>query len=328
MRALPPGPDLAVEVRRLVKRYPGARRPAVEGLSFSVRRGEILGLLGPNGAGKTTTLGVLTTQVVPTAGDVLVAGQDVVRAPHLARARLAVVTQHNNLDRGLTVRQDLLRHAAYHGVPRAQRRERVDALLAEFGMTEHARSRPDLLSGGQQQRVKIARALVHDPDVLFVDEPATGLDPRSRRQVHGRLVELNGRGVTVVITTHDLREAARLCQRVAIIDHGRLVALDTPARLTGSDGDRFAFDLVVEPCRAVEPLVHALDGLPTVDAVERIGGGGAVRLRVRGHGSRTPALADAVAATRAGGYTVRDLATDPDTLEDAFLDLTGGGGAR
>ena len=179
-----------VEVSDLVKRYPKGTVNAVDGVSFSVAPGEVFGLLGPNGAGKTTTVGVLTTRVRPTSGTARVAGVDVVADPVGARARLAVVPQRNNLDRSLTIRDNLVFHAHYHGVPAAQRGRRADDLIERFGLSERANEKPDRFSGGQEQRVMIARALMHRPQVLFLDEPSTGLDPAARLFVWDRVREM------------------------------------------------------------------------------------------------------------------------------------------
>src|SRR6266545_50070 len=199
----------AVVVRELVKRYPKRDSDAVDGLSFEVGRGEIFGLLGPNGAGKTTTVGVLTTRVK-------------------ARRRLAVVPQRVNLDRSLTARQNLVFHAAYHLVPSAERRARADRVLEELGLGGRGNDKVDVYSGGMAQRLMIARALMHEPEVLFLDEPTTGLDPQARLFVWDRVRELRGRGVTILLTTHDMDEAVELADRVGIMDHGKLLALDTP----------------------------------------------------------------------------------------------------
>ncbi|MHB1538087.1 MAG: ABC transporter ATP-binding protein [Solirubrobacteraceae bacterium] len=224
----------AVEVQRLVKRYAKATANAVDGISFSVARGEVFALLGPNGAGKTTTIGMLTTRIRPDSGVARIAGVDVAAQPVLVRSRLAVVPQRSNLDRSLSIRNNLVFHAAYHGVPRGVASERADALLAQFGLAERAAVKPDLFSGGQAQRVMIARALMHRPEVLFLDEPSTGLDPAARLFVWDRLGELEREGVTLILTTHDMAEAAELSDRVAIIDHGSVLALDTPERLIRS----------------------------------------------------------------------------------------------
>jgi ABC-2 type transport system ATP-binding protein len=221
----------AVEVVELRKQYPKGAVEAVAGLSFSVEQGELFGLLGPNGAGKTTTIGVLTTRVRPSSGTAKVAGVDVVAHPVLARSLLAVVPQRNNLDRSISVKQNLLFHAAYHGVPKAERERRAAELLSAFGLSERAGQKPDLFSGGQAQRMMIARALMHSPKVLFLDEPTTGLDPAARLFVWDRVRDLRREGTTVVLTTHDMDEAAALCDRVGIVDHGKLLALGTPAEL-------------------------------------------------------------------------------------------------
>src|ERR671923_818158 len=224
--------DVAIEVDDLRKDYDGHR--AVRGVSFAVRRGEVFGLLGPNGAGKTTTVGVLTTRVRRTGGTAMVSGVDVGADPVRARGLVAVVPQRNNLDRSLSVRQNLLFHAAYHGVPAAERARRADELLEEFGLAERANDKPDMFSGGQAQRVMVARGLMHAPGVLFLDEPSTGLDPAARLFVWDRIRDLKAAGTTAVITTHDMHEAEALCDRVGIMDHGTLLAVGEPAELIGA----------------------------------------------------------------------------------------------
>src|SRR5206468_669861 len=231
----PPGrQEPAVEVSDLRKRYPKGRVDAVAGISFTVPRGEVFGLLGPNGAGKTTTVGILTTRVRPTGGSARIGGVDVVASPVRARAQVAVVPQRSNLDRSLSIRDNLTFHAAYHGVPARERRARADDLLGQFGLLDRARDKPDFFSGGQSQRVMIARALMHAPRVLFLDEPTTGLDPAARLFVWDRLRELRDSEVTLILTTHDMDEAALLADRVGIMDHGHLLALDTPEALMRS----------------------------------------------------------------------------------------------
>src|SRR3712207_2744742 len=238
--------DAAVEVTELVKRYPGRPVDAVSGVSFTVDRGEVFGLLGPNGAGKTTTIGVLTTRVLPTGGTARVAGVDGAADPVTARRRLSVVPQRSNLDRSLTARQNLVFHAAYHGVGRAERNRRADELLERLGLGDRGGDRVDDYSGGMAQRLLIARALMHAPQVVFLDEPSTGLDPQARLFVWDRVRELRDGGVTVVLTTHDMDEAATLSDRVGIMDHGRLLALDTPTALTRSLPGSATLDIDVE----------------------------------------------------------------------------------
>jgi ABC-2 type transport system ATP-binding protein len=262
----------AVVVRELVKRYPKRDVNAVDGLSFEVGRGEIFGLLGPNGAGKTTTVGVLTTRVKATSGGAWVAGVDVLRDSVEARRRLAVVPQRVNLDRSLTARQNLIFHAAYHLVPSPERRERADRVLEELGLGDRGDDKVDFYSGGMAQRLMIARALMHEPEVLFLDEPTTGLDPQARLFVWDRVRELRGRGVTILLTTHDMDEAAELSDRVGIMDHGRLLALDTPATLTRGLTGQSVLDVTVTPAAAdtAEGLLQALTSLAGVERGEPV----------------------------------------------------------
>jgi len=227
----PVADESAIEVRDLVKRYAKATFNAVDGVSFSVRRGEIFGLLGPNGAGKTTTIGVLTTRVRPTSGTARLMGIDVTRDPIGVKQHIAVVPQMSNLDQSLKVRDILTFHSAYHSVPRKEREARADALLAELGLAERAKDRVSRYSGGMNQRLMIARALMHSPDVLFLDEPTNNLDPQSRLFLWDRIRELNARGLTILLTTHDMEEADRLCERIAIMDHGKVLVNDTSAEL-------------------------------------------------------------------------------------------------
>ena len=262
----------AVEVRDLVKRYPKSKVNAVDGVSFTVTPGEVFGLLGPNGAGKTTTVGILTTRVRPSGGVALVAGVGVGADPVRARRLVAVVPQRNNLDRSLSIRQNLLFHAAYHGVPAAERGHRADALLEEFGLADRSGEKPDMFSGGQAQRIMVARALMHAPKVLFMDEPTTGLDPAARLFVWDRVRDLRARGVTIVLTTHDMDEAAELADRVGIMDRGRLLALDTPDGLTRGLPGQTTLEVALAPADGTSPddLLAALGALDGVERVERV----------------------------------------------------------
>jgi ABC-2 type transport system ATP-binding protein len=266
------GTPAAVEVVDLVKRYPQSETNAVDRLSFTVSPGEIFGLLGPNGAGKSTTIGILTTRLRATGGRALVGGVDVVGDPVAARAQLAVVPQHNNLDRSLTPRQNLLYHAAYHGVGRTVRNARADALLDRFGLKERADKRIETYSGGMAQRLMIARALIHEPAVLFLDEPTNGLDPQTRLLIWSRIREMRERGVTVVLTTHQMEGAAALVDRVGIVDHGRLLTLDTPANLVRGLAGQSILDLTVTPAPIddVDDLVRALSEVTGVRKGERL----------------------------------------------------------
>jgi ABC-2 type transport system ATP-binding protein len=327
-----------VEVSELVKRYPRAVQNAVDGVSFQVAPGELFGLLGPNGAGKTTTVGVLTTRVRPTAGSGRIGGVDVVADPVAVRRQLAVVPQRSNLDRSISIRDNLIFHAAYHGVPARERERRADELLAQFGLLERARDKPDFFSGGQSQRVMIARALMHEPRVLFLDEPTTGLDPAARLFVWDRLRELRRSGVTLVLTTHDMREAAALADRVGIMDHGRLLALDTPEALMRSLEGESTLELTTDRPVGGE-AVRALSQLDGVDRAERLqdSGGGAdgsngaasvdgsegSRLRLYLTGEAAQLVAPAAAVLAGHGLVLSDVKLGAPTLEDVFIHLTG-----
>ncbi|NNH22575.1 ABC transporter ATP-binding protein [Pseudokineococcus marinus] len=318
----------AVEVVDLVKRYPKRDSNAVDGVSFAVRRGEVFGLLGPNGAGKTTTVGVLTTRVRATSGRAVVAGADVAADPPAARARLAVVPQRPNLDQSLTARQNLLFHAAYHGVGKGERVRRADDLLERFGLGERADSKVDRVSGGQAQRLMIARALMHDPQVLFLDEPSTGLDPQARLFVRERVRDLRERGTTVLLTTHDMDEAQELCDRVGIVDHGRLLDLDTPAALVARHSDGGTVEVVVTPPEGVDDVAGAVrQALERVDGVrgtdEMPAERPAARVRATVAGDPAALLAPVAEAVASTGAVVTDVRLGRPDLEDVFISLTG-----
>jgi ABC-2 type transport system ATP-binding protein len=316
----------AVEVRQLVKRYPKAQTDAVDRLSFGVVHGEIFGLLGPNGAGKSTTIGVLTTRVRPTAGQALIAGVDVVATPRTVRRLLGVVPQRNNLDRSLSVRQNLLFHAAYHGVPKALRTRRADALLEQFALTDRANDKPEYFSGGQNQRMMIARALMHDPTVLFLDEPTTGLDPAARLFVWDRIRELRETGVTIVLTTHDMDEAAALADRVGIVDSGRLLALDSPAALVRGLAAGATLDVAVEPAgeSGTARLLDRLGDQAGVQRCEQVDTAGAVRtIRLHITGDAGALVARVAAAIGDVGGRLIGVEIRESSLEDVFIELTG-----
>jgi ABC-2 type transport system ATP-binding protein len=279
-------------------------------------------------------VGILTTRVRPTAGTARVVGFDVVADPSGARMRLAVVSQLNNLDRSLTIRQNLLFHAAYHGVPSAERRRRADELLEQFGLSDRANDKIDWLSGGQAQRIMISRSLMHDPEVLFLDEPTTGLDPAARLFVWDRIRDLQARGVTVFLTTHDMDEAATLADRVGIVDHGKLLALDTPSALTKSLPGRTTLDISMSMDGASpEALLTALGGLEGIERVEQVdaaGGGAAAApapttLRARLYVTHdAPLMVPPVAALLAErGVTLTDVRIAEPSLEDVFIHITG-----
>jgi ABC-2 type transport system ATP-binding protein len=325
--SLPP----ALEVAELVKRYPKSPDNAVDGISFAVNPGEVFGLLGPNGAGKTTTIGMLTTRVRPTRGRATIGGVDVAADPVRARSLLAVVPQRSNLDRAISIRRNLTFHAAYHGVPAAEADLRADELLEQFGLRERGDVKPDLFSGGQSQRMMIARALMHEPQVLFLDEPSTGLDPAARLFVWDRLRELRDRGVTLMLTTHDMHEAATLADRVGIMDHGKVLALDTPEALMRGLPGSSTLELSVRAQNGGVPtaVVQALQELAGVEQVEALQGdapdGDAteqrVRLYVAGEASELIAPTATLLADR--GLALAGVELGAPSLEDVFIHLTG-----
>src|ERR1700691_5131802 len=225
-----------IETVDLVKTYPGTDFKAVDGLNLQVGMGEVFGLLGPNGAGKTTTIGVLTPRVIPSGGQALVGGIDVAAHPTLAKQMIGVVSQQNTLDRQLTSWENLYFHGRLFGLGKRESKQTADDLLEQFQLTRFAKASVYALSGGMAQRLMVARAIFHRPSVLFLDEPTAGLDPQSRLALWDLLGELHGQGQTILLTTHYMEEADQLCQRVAIMDHGRILALDTPAALKQSIG--------------------------------------------------------------------------------------------
>jgi ABC-2 type transport system ATP-binding protein len=320
----------SVTVSELVKRYPKAPVNAVDGISFAVPAGEVFGLLGPNGAGKTTTVGMLTTRVRPTGGRATVGDVDVVADPVHARARLAVVPQRSNLDRSISIRRNMTFHAAYHGVPAADAERRADELLEQFGLRERGDVKPDLFSGGQAQRVMIARALMHQPQVLFLDEPTTGLDPAARLFVWDRLRELRDRGVTLILTTHDMVEAATLAARVGIMDHGKLLALDTADALIRSLPGSSTLELTMSSGSEngeAPRLLEALRRLPEVERAEPLAGGpaddGLARVRLYIAGEAPALVAPAATLLADHGLALRGVEIGAPTLEDVFIHLTG-----
>src|SRR3954451_17130716 len=315
--------DAAVQVTDLVKRYNGRPVDAVGGISFEVGTGEVFGLLGPNGAGKTTTVGILTTRVVATSGQARVAGVDVLQDPVAARSRLSVVPQRSHLDRALTARQNLVFHAAYHGMGRAERNRRADELLDQLGLGDRGSDKVDNYSGGMAQRLLIARALMHAPEVVFLDEPSTGLDPQARLFVWDRIRDLRDRGVTVVLTTHDMDEATELTDRVGIMDHGRLLALDTPEALTRNLPGSATLDIDVERADgdSDEGVLAALE--PLAERVEPVEDSGGLRARLYLSGEAAALVgpvADVLTSRRA---LLTGFRTAQPSLEDVFLSLTG-----
>ncbi len=306
-----------VEIKGLQKIYDGKQRVvAVDGIDLSVREGELFGLLGPNGAGKTTTISVCTTRALPTSGKVSIAGIDVVAAPALARRSIGVVPQYNTLDRACTIFENIYFHCLYFGFSGAEAKHRTDQLLTQFHLSERAAAYPSQLSGGLAQRVQIARAIAHRPKVLFLDEPSAGLDPQSRIAMWEAVRGLRLEGITVVLTTHYMEEADELCDRVAIIDHGRILVQDTPAALKGSVGAQKVYELYLRSQDGIPLLIQQLQQLPGVASAESTAKG----VRVLAHGA-DGLLSDVV--REANPYGLRDLTITATSLETVFIQLTG-----
>jgi ABC-2 type transport system ATP-binding protein len=304
-----------LQITGLAKTYPGP--PPVEalrGIDLEVRRGEIFALLGPNGAGKTTTVGVCTTRIRPTAGQVRVGDFDVARQPAAVKRRIGVVTQGNTLDRSCTVRENLYYHCRYFGLTSSDSARRSDELLTTLRLSDRAQAMAVTLSGGLAQRVQIARAVAHRPTMLFLDEPTAGLDPQSRLALWELVSSLRADGLTVLLTTHYMEEADRLSDRVAIIDHGKVLVTGTPAELKRGLGAETVVDIQVE--RGEEQLRAALLALPNVRDVQATDPG--LRVLAQSREGLLPGLVEA-----AMPYGLRDVRIHEPTLEMVFIQLTG-----
>jgi len=314
----PRGSDAIVRTVDLTKVYPGSQMRAVDELNLSVGVGEIFGLLGPNGAGKTTTAGMLTTRVIPTSGKAFISDIDVVAHPALAKQLVGVVSQTNTLDRQLDVWENLYFHGRLFGIPAAQSRRTADELLEQFQLAKWGKASVYALSGGMAQRLMVARSIFHKPAVLFMDEPTAGLDPQSRLALWDILRVLNAEGQTIVLTTHYMEEADQLCGRVAIMDNGKILALDTPAGLKQSvDADTI---VTVKALGDQEQLAAVFQR--EIDEVARVRPtDGALELHVRG--GRTRLLPRVVTAAESHGFEVADLSVAEPTLETVFINLTG-----
>lgn len=310
---------VVIRTRGLTKVFPGrdgATLTAVDALDLEVGEGEIFGLLGPNGAGKTTTVGMLTTRVVPTSGSATVAGVDVVAEPSLAKQAIGMVSQSNNLDRNLTVGENLYFHGRYFGMGSRGSRRAADDLLERFRLSDRAGADVATLSGGMAQRLMVARSIMHRPRVLFLDEPTAGLDPQSRLALWEILGELHELGQTILLTTHYMEEADQLSDRVAVMDHGRILALGTPAALKQS----VASDTVVRVSADgdLAALARHFEGFEGADAVRVIDD--AVAVDVRGARGVLPRI---VGHADAGGFRLTDLSLTEPSLETVFINLTG-----
>jgi ABC-2 type transport system ATP-binding protein len=308
-----------IRTTALTKVYPGMDVAAVDALDLSVYAGEIFGLLGPNGAGKTTTAGMLTTRVIPTSGSAYVGAVDVVAHPALAKQLIGIVSQQNTLDRQLTVWENLYFHGRLFGISAADSRRKADELLEQLHLTKWAKASVYALSGGMAQRLMMARAIFHRPAVLFLDEPTAGLDPQSRLALWEILGELNGAGQTILLTTHYMEEADELCDRLAIMDHGKILALDTPADLKRSVGADTIATIKASGGGELQTLAERLSSAIAEVSRTRVIDGG-VELHVKEAERLVPRL---VGATEEAGFELADLSIAEPSLETVFISLTG-----
>ncbi len=300
----------------LTKIYPGNVQ-AVDHIDLEIRTGEIYGLLGPNGAGKSTTIGMLTTRVVPSEGSVRIGGVDLVAQPALAKQLIGVVPQSNTLDRAMTVFENLEFHGRYFGMNAKSSRQLAGQLLERVRLVERAKAPVMALSGGMAQRLMVARAIMHRPQVLFLDEPTAGLDPQSRLALWEIVDDLHRDGQTILLTTHYMEEADQLCDRVAIMDHGRILALDTPEGLKASlaAGRIVIVSTDGDLQQVADTLVAGVAGAHKAQVVE-----GRIHLSVDNSEGLLPRI---IAAAEAAGVSVKDLKVTDPTLESVFINLTG-----
>ncbi len=309
-----PLPEYALQVTGLVKVYPGTKKSpaktALNGVDLEVKRGSIFGLLGPNGAGKSTLINILAGMTTKTSGTARIWGRDVDERPRDARAALGVVPQELSADVFFTPREALEYQAGFYGVPAAERR--TMALLEAVGLADKAEAYVRALSGGMKRRLMVAKAMVHNPPVLILDEPTAGVDVELRRQLWAYVRQLNAQGVTILLTTHYLEEAQELCDTIAIVNRGEVVACEPTPQLLGRLDTR---SVVVTP----EEAVTAAPAMAGFDVRLRDGGAFAVSYKV-GQSS----VEQVLAAVRAAGLHIKDIVTEDPDLEDVFLALTYG----
>ncbi len=306
----------AIEVNHIVKKY--GDFTAVDDVTFAVKEGEIFGLLGPNGAGKSTLIRMMTTLIPITAGSARIAGHDVRKEPDAVRRAMGVIPQALTSDIDLTIEENLNIYAKLYDVPAKKRKQAIEELLELVDLTKWRDAQTKTLSGGMRRRLEIARGLVHSPQIFFLDEPTTGLDPVSRVAVWEMLTNIKShRQLTILITTHYMDEADRLCDRIAIVDHGKLVALDTPTALKASVPGSNVIEAQFEKAPPDwEQRLHQLTGVTSVQHE------GADMYRVlTGNGSKT--TTELVESAVEAGVTVKSLSVQNTTLDDVFVYYTG-----
>jgi len=307
-----------VEVDQLVKQYPGAAEPAVDGVSFAILQGEVFSLLGPNGAGKTTTISVLSCLLEPSSGDARLAGHSVRTSPQEVKRAIGVVPQDIALYPTLSARQNLMFWGRMYGMGGGELRKRVEEALETVELRDRAKERIEAYSGGMKRRINIAAGLLHRPQIVFMDEPTVGIDPQSRRNILDMVKALNARGMTVLYTTHYMEEAQELSHRIGIIDHGRLIALGTLAELTHLVGEQDAVELKIAAEHSTPELLASLGRVPGVDQVTA--DDGTVRLLATDGNAALPEL---IIAANTLGVRVANVAIQEPNLEAVFLHLTG-----
>ena len=290
---------------------------AVDGLSFNVNHGEVFGLLGPNGAGKSTLIRMLTTLIPPTSGTARVGGFDVARSPDSVRRAIGVIPQAMTSDLDLSAQENMSIFAKLYGIPGEERRRRIKELLAAVELTQWADKPVKMLSGGMRRRLEIARGLVHEPKIFFLDEPTTGLDPVSRVSVWEMLSRLKQeRDLTILVTTHYMDEADKLCDRIAIVDHGNLAALDSPLKLKASIPGKNILE--VSFSKVPPGWLETLTGLPDVASVKA--DENVFRISSHNGPGTTVAVMD---EARKAGIAVASLSVQSTTLDDVFVHYTG-----
>ncbi len=309
-----------VEVRDLRKQYnPPEGVTAVKGVSFDIRRGEIFSLLGPNGAGKTTTISMLSGLLSPTSGDAAIDGHSVTNGVHQVKQVIGVVPQEIALYEAISARENLVFWSKMYGLAGQTLKERVEDVLTIAGLTERADEKVSTYSGGMQRRINIAVALLHNPKVLFMDEPTVGIDPQSRRRILDTVLELNKQGLTVIYTTHYMEEAEELSDRIGIIDHGELIAVGSQEDLTRTIGRYDTINMTLDANLSVNgELVEALKGLTAVHQVHQ--SEEQLMLQVK---EANEALPQIIQQVTTAGCHIRSLEIQEPNLEAVFLHLTG-----
>lgn len=310
-----------LEIKNLKKEFiMGNNRKieAVKGITFNVRRGEVFGFLGPNGAGKSTTISMLTTQKIATAGEILIDGKSLIKNPAEARRKIGVVAQHNNLDRGLTARENLIYHAKYFGMDTNTANKKADEYLEKFGLADRMNDYVRSYSGGMAQRLKIARAMMHTPDILYLDEPTTGLDPSYRSILWEQMAELNRAGTTIFLTTHYMEEPEQLCDRIAIVNQGELKALGTSTELKNMIPSNNIVSMKLANLK--QDYAKAAKNLQGVE--KAVIQNGMLQLYMK---DSKPDFNKLIEWTKGLNTKLQNISLSTSTLDDVFIHLTGKG---